>query len=114
MHITRSQFKRIRHLLPKPRGSRLISYYRFFNAQAYMGPVTGANGGRCPLTLSPWHTVYMLLYRWGHSGVLAQVLNHLQQERLSQWAVQTLSLDSTIVKVHPDDYGAQKKTDRKP
>ena len=36
MYISRSQFKRIRHLLPKPRGSRRISHYRLLNALAYM------------------------------------------------------------------------------
>ena len=62
-----------------------------------------------PSHFGPWHTVYMRFYRWAESGVLNEVLSHLQQERLSRWCVQALSLDSTIVKVHPDGCGAQKK-----
>ncbi|WP_370681991.1 transposase [Comamonas sp. GB3 AK4-5] len=113
MYITRAQFKRIRHLLPKPHGSKLISHYRFLNALAYMVS-NGCKWRALPSRFGPWHTVYMRLYRWAHSGVLVQVLNHLQQQRLSQWVVQALSLDSTIVKVHPDGCGAQKKTAPKP
>ena len=36
MHISRAQFKRLQPLLPKPRGSRRISHYRFLNALAFM------------------------------------------------------------------------------
>lgn len=59
-----------------------------------------------PSHFGPWHTVYMRFYRWAEF----EVLSHLQQERLSRWCVHALSLDSTIVKVHPDGCGAQKKT----
>ena len=113
MHITRSQFKRLRHLLPKPRGNRRVSHYRFLNALAYMAS-NGCKWRSLPARFGPWHTVYMRLYRWAHSGVLNEVLSHLQQERLSRWCVQALSLDSTVIKVHPDGYGAQKKTAPKP
>ena len=51
MYISRSQFKRIRHLLPKPRGSRRISHYRLLNALAYMA-VTAVNGAHCQLDLA--------------------------------------------------------------
>ena len=113
MHISRSQFKRIRHLLPKPRGSRRISHYRLLNALAYMAS-NGCKWRALPEHFGPWHTIYMRLYRWVQSGVLAEVLSHLQQHRLSRWCVQALSLDSTIVKVHPDGCGARKKMVRKP
>lgn len=58
--------------------------------------------------------VYMRLERWAHNGLLSEVLSHLQQERLSHWCVQALSLDSTIIKVHPDGCGARKKTAHRP
>lgn len=113
MHISRTQFKRICHLLPKPRGSRRISHYRLLNALAYMAS-NGCKLRALPTRFGPWHTVYVRLYRWARSGVLTEVPAHLQQDRLSQWRVQALSLDSTIVKVHPDGCGARKKTVRKP
>ena len=113
MHISRSQFKRIRHLLPKPRGSRRISHYRLLNALAYMAS-NGCKWRALPEHFGPWHTIYMRLHRWAQSGVLVEVLSHLQQLRLNQRCVQALRLDSTIVKVHPDGCGARKKMARKP
>lgn len=62
MHITRSQLKRIRHLLPKPRGSRLISHFRFFHALAYMAS-NGCKWRALPAHFGPWHTVYKPRYR---------------------------------------------------
>lgn len=53
--------------------------------------------------------IYMRLYRWVHSGILVQVLSYVLQDRLSLWCIQALSLDSTIVKVHPNGCGARKK-----
>ena len=104
-----AQFKLVQPLLPKPRGNRRISNYRFLNAQAFMAS-NACKWRSLPSRFGPWHTVYMRFYRWAESGVLDEVLSHLQQERLSRWCVQALSLDSTIVKVHPDSCGAQKKT----
>jgi transposase len=113
MHITREQFKRIRPLLPRPRGGVRISHYRFLNALAYMAD-NGCKWRSLPARFGPWHTVYMRLQRWARNGQLDAILCHLQQERLSLWCVEALSLDSTIVKVHPDGCGAQKKTAPKP
>ena len=113
MFISRIQFKRIRYLLPKPRGRLRISHYRALNALAYMAS-NGCKWRSLPACFGPWHTIYMRLHRWADSGVLAQLLDHLQHDRLSQWCVQELSLDSTIVKVHPDGCGARKKTAHKP
>ena len=113
MHISRAQFKLLQPLLPKPRGSRRISHYRFLNALAFIAS-NGCKWRSLPSRFGPWHTVYMRFYRWAESGVLNEVLSHLQQERLSRWCVQALSLDSTIVKVHPDGCGAQKKTASNP
>lgn len=112
MHINRHQFKRIRQCLPKPRGSVRISHFRFLNALAFMAS-NGCKWRALPARFGPWHTNYMRLHRWAHSGVLNEVLCLLQQERLSHWCIKALSLDSTIVKVHPDGCGAHKKTDLK-
>lgn len=76
MHITRSQFKRIRPLLPLPRGSVRISHYRFLNAMAYMAS-NGCKWRSLPARFGPWHTVYMRLQRWAHNRLLSKVLSHL-------------------------------------
>ena len=113
MHISRHQFKRIRHLLPKPRGSSRVSHFRFLNALVFMAS-NGCKWRALPKRFGPWHTNYMRAHRWAHSGVLNEVLHALQHDRLRDWCIQALSLDSTIIKVHPDGCGARKKTAPRP
>ena len=50
--------------------------------------------------------------RWSKNGVLDRVFEQLQREQIVRIKLEALSLDSTIVKVHPDGTGALKKTDR--
>ena len=51
----------------------------------------------------------MRMNRWAKAGVLDRVFKRLQQERLIRIKVETVSPDSTVVKVHPDGTGALKK-----
>jgi hypothetical protein len=51
--------------------------------------------------------------RWAKAGVLDRLFEKLQEEQLIRIKIESVSLDSTIVKVHPDGSGAQKKTDHK-
>ncbi|CDS54777.1 Mobile element protein [Polaromonas sp. CG9_12] len=48
--------------------------------------------------------------RWAKAGVLSTVFEKLQRERLMRVRIEAVSLDSTIIKVHPDGMGAPKKT----
>ena len=52
--------------------------------------------------------------RWAKNGVLDRIFEALQREDIIRIRVEAVSLDSTIVKVHPDGTGALKKTGRKP
>ena len=52
--------------------------------------------------------------RWSKNGVLDRVFEHLQKERLVRIKLEAVSMDSTIVKVHPDGTGALKKTVHSP
>ena len=52
--------------------------------------------------------------RWAKAGVLDAVFERLQRERLMRVRIEAVSLDSTIIKVHPDGTGAPKKTALKP
>jgi hypothetical protein len=61
-----------------------------------------------------WHTIYTRMNRWSKAGVLDRVFTRLQQEQIIAIKLEAVSLDSTIIKVHPDGTGALKKTDRKP
>ena len=50
----------------------------------------------------------------GEDGVLDRVFAALQQRQIIRVRVEVVSLDSTVIKVHPDGTGARKKTGRKP
>jgi hypothetical protein len=52
--------------------------------------------------------------RWAKAGVLDRLFEELQHQQLVRIRIEAVSLDSTIVKVHPDGTGALKKTDRNP
>ncbi len=52
--------------------------------------------------------------RWSKAGVLARLFEHLQSQQIIRVKIEAVSLDSTIVKVHPDGTGALKKTGRRP
>jgi hypothetical protein len=52
--------------------------------------------------------------RWAKAGVLDRLFAELQREQLIRIKIEAVSLDSTIIKVHPDSTGALKKTDGKP
>ena len=67
-----------------------------------------------PKRFGNWHTIYTRMNRWAKAGVLDRLFAELQREQLIRSKIEAVSLDSTIVKVHPDGTGALKKTDRKP
>jgi hypothetical protein len=46
--------------------------------------------------------------------VLDRVFQELQREQIVRIKIEAVSLDSTVVKVHPDGTGALKKTAPKP
>ncbi len=52
--------------------------------------------------------------RWSKNGVLERIFERLQKEQLIRIRLEAVSLDSTIVKVHPDGTGALKKGDLSP
>ena len=67
-----------------------------------------------PRSFGPWHTVYTRLNRWSKNGLIERVFTRLQEEQILSIKMEVVSLDSTSIKVHPDDTGARKKTGRSP
>ena len=61
-----------------------------------------------------WHTIYTRMNRWAKAGVLDRVFTALQEQQIIRITIEAMSLDSTIVKAHPDGTGALKKTARRP
>jgi len=113
MEITREQFSRIESYFPTQRGNVRIDNLRVVNAILYIAE-HGCKWRGLPERFGPWHTVYTRMNRWARNGVLGRVFEALQREDLIQVRVEAVSLDSTVVKVHPDGTGALKKTDRRP
>jgi transposase len=113
MEITAKQFAKIEKLLPLPRGSFNISNLQLLNAILYVAE-NGCKWRALPERFGNWHTIYTRMNRWAKNGVLHRVFAALQEEQIIRIKIEAVSLDSTIIKVHPDGTGALKKTDHKP
>jgi len=82
---------------------------RFFHALD-----NGSQWRKLPTHFGNWHTIYVRFQRWTGKGIWQKINETLLAEHLSVIDVTTLSLDSTIVKVHPNGAGAQKKEESNP
>ena len=108
MELTEAQFGRIEHCLPRQRGNVSMSNLQVLNAILYVAE-HGCKWRGLPRRFGRWHTVYTRMNRWSKSGVLDRVFTELQRAQIVRVRIEVVSLDSTIVKVHPDGTGALKK-----
>lgn len=53
--------------------------------------------------------MYKRANRWAKNGVLDPVFTALQENDMTNLKIEHVSLDSAVVKVHPDGTGALKK-----
>ena len=113
MEITRAQYEQIAHCLPTQRGNVSLTNLSVLNAILYVAE-QGCKWRGLPKRFGNWHTIYTRMNRWSKSGVLDRVFGQLQQARIVRIKIEAVSLDSTMVKVHPDGTGALKKTVRRP
>lgn len=113
MEITEAQYEQIAACFPVQRGNVRLSNLQVLNAILYVAE-HGCKWRGLPPRFGNWHTVYMRMSRWSKNGVLDRVFGALQAAQIVRVKVEAVSLDSTIVKVHPDGTGALKKTARKP
>ncbi len=113
MEITEAQFAQIEECLPLQRGNVSMSNLRVLNAILYVAE-HGCKWRGLPKRFGNWHTIYTRMNRWSKSGVLDRVFERLQQSQIVRIKIEAVSLDSSIVKVHPDGTGALKKTAPKP
>lgn len=113
MEITKEQYKKIERYLPKQRGNVKIENLQLINAVLYVTE-NGCKWRALPERYGKWHTVYTRLNRWSKNGVLQRVFEGLQQEGIIQIKVESVCMDSTTVKVHPDGTGALKQVGRNP
>lgn len=113
MEITAEQFARIEKYLPRQRGNVSHQNLAIVNAILYVAE-NGCKWRALPKRFGNWHTIYTRMNRWAKAGVLDRLFEKLQEEQLIRIKIEAVSLDSTIIKVHPDGTGALKKTARKP
>lgn len=85
-----------------------IENLQLLNAVLYVLE-NGCKWRALPEKYGKWHTVYTRLNRWSKNGVLQRVFEGLQQEGLIEIKVESVCMDSTTVKVHPDGTGALKQ-----
>jgi hypothetical protein len=60
------------------------------------------------------HTIYTRMSRRAKSGVLNTIFTQLPQKQIIVIKIDTVSLDSTYIKVHPDGTGALKNLENNP
>ena len=113
MQLTQEQFQRIAHCFPTPRGGVTIDNLMVINALLYLIE-NSCKWRRLPERYGNWHTIYTRVSRWAKSGVLEAIFREMQSQCMVEIKIESISLDSTSVKVHPDGTGAQKKTGRRP
>ena len=99
--------------MPRQRGNVSMTNLAVLNAILYVAE-HGCKWRGLPKRFGNWHTIYTRMNRWSKSGVLDSVFEKLQREQIVRIRIEAVSLDSTIIKVHPDGTGAFKKTDLKP
>jgi transposase len=94
------------------RGNVRLANLTVLNALLYVAE-HGCKWRGLPRHYGNWHSIYVRMNRWAKNGVLDRVFEKLQLEQIVRIKIEAFSLDSTIVKVHPDGTGALKKTDLK-
>lgn len=113
MELSADQYAQIESCLPLQRGNVSLSNLQLLNAILYVAE-NGCKWRALPKRFGNWHTIYTRMNRWSKNGVLDRVFELLQKAQILRIKIEAISLDSTIVKVHPDGTGASKKTVHKP
>ena len=113
MEITEAQYQRIESCLPRHRGNVSMSNLQVLNAILYVAE-NGCKWRGLPRRFGNWHTIYTRMNRWAKAGVLDRVFSALQEQQVIRVKIEAMSVDSTIVKVHPDGTGALKQTVGRP
>jgi transposase len=113
MEITLEQYAKIEPHLPLQRGNVTQANLQVINAILYVAE-NGCKWRALPKRFGNWHSIYTRMNRWAKKGVLDRLFEQLQKEQLIRVRIESVSLDSTIVKVHPDGTGALRKTAHRP
>ena len=115
MQLTSEQFEQIKDWLPRQRGNVSLDNLQVLNAILHVA-ANGCKWRALPESYGNWHTLYTRMMRWSQAGVLDRVFEQLQRQRqrLMRVRIESVCLNSTIMRAHPDAAGARKKTVPKP
>lgn len=108
MKITQQQYEKIADTFPRQRGNVTIDNLTMLNAMLHVLE-HGCKWRGLPGNFGNWHSIYTRMSRWSRNGVLHRIFARLQQEQMLHVSTDALSIDSTVIKVHPDGTGALKK-----
>lgn len=111
MKITQQQYEKIADIFPRQRGNVTIDNLTMLNAILYILE-HGCKWRGSPSNFGKWQSIYTRMSRWSKNGVLERIFKRLQQEQMICLNADAFSLDSTVIKVHPDGNGALKKMAR--
>ncbi len=104
MKISKEQYERIADSFPRQRGNVTQDNLQIINAILYVAE-NGCKWRSLPKEFGNGHSVYTRMSRWSKNGVLDRIFERLQREFLIPIKIEAISLDSTIVKAHPDGMG---------
>jgi transposase len=113
MELTLEQFDKIKQVLPVQRGNVEIDNVTLLNALLYITE-NGCKWRALPEHFGKWNTVYKRVNRWAKAGVIQNLFEMMQRERILAIDVDFIALDSTSAKVHPSGTGAEKKMANNP
>src|SRR5437868_3310409 len=109
MEITQSQYEQVADCLLRQRGNVRLNNLDVLNDILYVAE-QGCKLRDLPKHFGNSHTIYTRMNRWSKNGVMNRVFQRLQESQIVHIKIEAVSLDSTIVKDHPDGTGALKKT----
>ena len=109
--LRNDQWERIEHLLPGKASDSGVTAKdnRLFVEAVLWITRTGSPWRDLPAPLGNWHNVYTRFSRWGKTGVWQRVIEAVGSDA----DLQSLMLDSTIVRAHQHSAGAKKKRARR-
>jgi len=105
MEITEDNYTKFKHIMPVQRGNCKIDNVATLNALLFIAE-NGCKWRALPKEFGNWRTLYTSITRWAKSGILERIFNELKVNGI----IEIMYLDSTIVKAHPHETDALKKT----
>ena len=108
MELTEEKYEQIASLFPVQRGNVRVPNLQVLNAVLYVAE-HGCKWRGLPSRFGRWHTIFSRMNRWSKGGVPERVFEGIQKKQPVQIKPEVMSVDGTIVKVHPDGTGARKE-----